>query len=212
MTAASPREVVTAGCLAGVSVAAWLSLFAVGETAMEVEAAPFLAGWAAMMAAMMLPSASALVLLYARQGKAAPLAGAYLLVWTALGVPVFALHRSVGLMEIPVEAVGAVLVAAGVYQLTPLKAACLRRCRSPIDFLAVRWRRGPFRLGLEHAVYCLGCCIGLMAVLVGAAAMSLAAAAAVALLVFAEKVLPGGERVALLAGGALVATGIVVVV
>jgi predicted metal-binding membrane protein len=86
-----------------------------------------------------------------------------------------------------------VLLVAAAYELTPLKAACLQRCRSPVDFVFVRWRGGrlgALRLGLEHAVYCVGCCWGLMAVLVLAAAMGLAWAAVLAAVVFAQKVLP----------------------
>ena len=80
-------------------------------------------------------------------------------------------------------ATAAVLIAAGLYQLSPLKQACLKRCRSPVDFLVQHWRPGlggAFRLGAHHGAYCLGCCIALMAVLVVAGGMGLVWVAAIA--------------------------------
>ena len=158
--------------------------------------AGFLAGWTLMMVAMMFPSAAPLVLLH--RGSTALLLAGYLAVWAAVGlVPYF-------LMEAEVEPpVALVLGLAGVYQLTPLKTACLRRCRNAADFLMLHWRHGPLRLGAEHGLYCVGCCLGLMAVLVLAAAMSLVWAAALAVLVFAEKVLPRGEIFARATGAGL---------
>jgi predicted metal-binding membrane protein len=157
-----------------------------------------------MMTAMMLPSAAPLVLLYGPRGRGRLVLG-YLLVWAAIGLPVYALASAVDLMDVPAAAVAAVLAAAGVYQLTPLKDVCLRACRSPLDFVALRWGRGALRLGAEHGAYCVGCCWALMAVLVVAAAMSVTAAAVIAAVVFAEKVLPAGEWTARVAGLALLA-------
>ena len=192
-----------------VTAAAWSALAAdVGGDA--AAPAAFLLGWLVMMAAMMLPSVTPLVLLYARQHRPAPLVFGYLLVWAAVGVPVYALHAVVDLMAVPGAAVAAVLVGAGVYQLTPLKTACLSRCRSPVSFLVERWGRGPLRLGAEHGAYCVGCCWGLMTVLVVAGAMGFAWAAAVALVVFVEKVLPAGPWVARVAAAALIGLGVAV--
>jgi len=110
------------------------------------------------------------------------------------------------------------LLAAGAYQLTPLKRVCLRHCRSPFAFVAQHWqdgRLGALRMGLRHGGYCLGCCWALFAVLVAAGVMSLAWMLLLTLVVFAEKVLPRGERsskavgIAFLALGLLVATGVV---
>lgn len=171
----------------------------------------FLAGWAVMMTAMMLPSAAPLVRVYGRRGRGRLVLG-YLLVWGLTGLPVYAVARTVDLMNVPNAAAAAVLAAAGVYQFTPLKNVCLRSCRTPLDFIALRWGRGPFRLGIDHGAYCVGCCWALMAVLVGAAAMDLTVAAVIAAVVFAEKVLPAGERTARLAGSALFAAAIVVLV
>ena len=83
-----------------------------------------------------------------------------------------------------------VLGAAGLYELTPLKSMCLRHCSNAATFLMEHYKSGPFRLGIEHGLWCIGCCVGLMAVLVLAGSMSLAWAAGIALVVFVQKVLP----------------------
>lgn len=166
--------------------------------------AGFLAGWTLMMAAMMLPSVAPLVLLY--RGSRLALVLGYLAVWAVAGLLPYAAME--GGLE---PALPIVLALAGAYELTPLKTACLRRCRSPADFLMRHYRSGPLRLGLEHGLWCIGCCVGLMAVLVLAAAMGLGWAALIALAVFAQKALPLGEvtarltGVGLLAGAALLA-------
>jgi predicted metal-binding membrane protein len=177
-------ELRAALALAAVAGAAWLALLAGPE--MPMEPVGYLTAWTVMMAAMMLPSAAPLVLLY--RGSRALLSVGYLVVWGAVGLVPYA-AMTAGL-EPPAALV---LAAAGGYQLTPLKSACLRRCRSPVDFLMRRWRAGALRLGVEHGVYCLGCCAGLMLVLVAAAAMSVAWAAVIALAVAVEKLAPRGE-------------------
>jgi predicted metal-binding membrane protein len=197
------------GALLLATLAAWVVLMRLDMGAMEPLA--FLLAWTVMMVAMMLPSAAPLVRVYGPRGRTRLVLG-YLLVWAAIGVPVYAIAKAVDLMMVPSAAVATVLAVAGVYQFTPLKDVCLRACRSPLDFIAVRWGRGPLRLGMSHGAYCVGCCWALMAVLVGAAAMSLWAAALIAALVFAEKVLPVGEWTARAAGVALVAAAIVVLV
>jgi predicted metal-binding membrane protein len=110
--------------------------------------------------------------------------------------------------------VAAVLVVAGVFQLSPLKQVCLRRCRSPLGFLLGHWRagwRGSLALGWSHATYCLGCCWALMVVLVAAGAMGLLWVLLVAAVVAAEKVLPGGEWIARATGIALLVLGVAIV-
>ena len=115
-------------------------------------------------------------------------------------------------------ALGTTLLAAGLYQLTPLKRVSLSHCRSPFGFVAQHWREGrlgAFRMGLRHGGFCFGCCWALFAVLVAAGVMSLAWMLLLTLVVFVEKVLPQGELsatavgVAFAALGLLVATGIV---
>jgi hypothetical protein len=106
--------------------------------------------------------------------------------------------------------VAAILLAAGAFQLSPLKQACLRACRSPLGFLLGHWRaglRGSLALGWAHALFCLGCCWALMVVLVAAGAMGLAWVLLIAAVVAAEKLLPRGEWIARATGGALLLLG-----
>jgi predicted metal-binding membrane protein len=101
-------------------------------------------------------------------------------------------------------------VAAGLYQLTPLKHACLRRCRSPLAFVLERWHdgtAGALRMGAEHGGYCLGCCALLMALLFVGGVMNLLWVAAIAAWVLVEKILPAGEALARGAGVAAMALG-----
>ena len=215
-SAAAPFWIAGAG-LVLVTVAAWIFVIATSGDDMDMmpSAGAYIGSWTLMMAAMMLPSVAPFALLYARGAStaAAPglLAAGYLGVWALVGIPAYALDRALG-MEHPM-ATAAVLIAAGLYQLSPLKQACLRRCRSPVDFLVQHWRPGlggAFRLGAHHGAYCLGCCIALMAVLVVAGGMGLAWVAAIALVVAAEKLLPHGPLLGKIGGVALIAAGIVV--
>lgn len=193
----------------------------------------FVAVWLVMMAAMMLPSATPMVLLYhtvagrqAAPGNPAILTGVfiagYLLVWSGFGLVDYLAQTSLAMAAdsnitiasaLPFGA-AAVLVLGGIYQFTPLKSFCLRQCRSPMDFLMLRWRSdglaGALRLGVEHGVYCLGCCWGLMAVLAAAGAMGLAWVTVIALVVFVEKLLPWGEAMARLVGVLLLGLGVAV--
>ncbi|HSB41497.1 MAG TPA: DUF2182 domain-containing protein [Methylomirabilota bacterium] len=186
----------------------------------------FVVGWGVMMTAMMLPSALPMIALYgAIRGGAPGAAGGgvpvamfalvYLVVWAATGVPVYLAHTLLMALAEPAFAyvIAVILLAAGAFQLSPLKQACLRACRSPLGFLLGHWRagrRGSLALGWAHAVYCLGCCWALMLVLVAAGAMGLAWVLLITALVAAEKLLPAGEWVARAAGGALVLLGVAV--
>lgn len=191
--------------------------------------------WAVMAVAMMLPTALPLVFLFVRfwrgRDPASP-AGAptlalvlgYLAAWVAFGAVAAALQ--VGLERAgavtpmmgklrSVTAGGVTLVAVGLFQLTPLKRACLTRCRSPLMFLMTRWRdgrHGPFLMGLDHGLFCLGCCWALMVAMFVAGVMNLAWMAALTVLMTVEKVVRGGERLARAAGVALVAGGLWLVV
>jgi predicted metal-binding membrane protein len=191
-----PAVLLAAAALAWIAVAAY-------EPPMGV--AGFLVGWTLMMAAMMLPSIVPLAALV--PGGQTALAAGYLSTWAATGlVPWEAMERGLS------PALPLVLAAAGAYELTPLKGACLRRCRNPIGFVLARPGTGPFRLGVGHGLWCVGCCLGLMVVLVLAAAMSLWAAAILAGVIFAQKVLPLGETTARLTGVALLTAAAVVAV
>ena len=167
----------------------------------------FVGAWVVMMAAMMFPSVSPTVALYARMTRTrAPLrpllfTGSYLLVWSAVGVvsyAVFGLGKVWFGSQLAWDAGGrwfaaGVLLVAAVYELTPLKDACLAKCRSPLGFLLGGWRdgwAGALEMGAKHAAWCVGCCWALMAALFALGVMSLVWMALVAALIAAEKTLP----------------------
>jgi predicted metal-binding membrane protein len=179
--------------------------------------------WAVMMVAMMLPSAAPAILLYARvremRGRDAGIAqswifaAGYLAAWLLFSVGAAAIQRfAAG----PAMAFGnrsaeaAVLIAAGLYQLSPLKGACLRQCRVPAQFISRHWRPGAYgavRLGLLHGAYCVGCCWLLMALLFVGGVMNLAWIAALTAIVAIEKLAPAGAWIGRATGAALIAAG-----
>ena len=191
----------------------------------------FVGIWVTMMAAMMLPSASPMVLLFARvSGERARkglaelvpswmFVAGYLLVWTGVGLAAYGIYRaflSAGTGWLAWDhagpyVAGAALGAAGIYQLTPLKDVCLRHCRSPLHYLLHGWRHGrtgAVLMGAEHGAFCIGCCSGLMLALFALGVMSLFWMGVVAVVVLAEKLLPGGERLSRVVAVALVGLGI----
>lgn len=189
----------------------------------------FFAMWVAMMAAMMFPSAAPMILLYAKvqeqrhSGNTTLFVVPYLALWVFFGAVAFALGASVEVLaersswvrEHWARAGGALLVLAGLYQLSSLKQRCLSKCRSPLGFLIQSWRpgaAGAVRMGLGHGVYCLGCCWLLFLVLVPLGVMNLAAMLVVTILVFAEKVLPGGRTASHVGALLLVLYGLAVIV
>jgi predicted metal-binding membrane protein len=196
-------------------------------------AALFVGVWTVMMAAMMLPSAAPMILIFAgaqaKRGRSGAtvrtcvfIAG-YLLVWAAAGAAVYVAVQAVSEAALRLGltgrarwapiALGVTIAAAGLYQLTPLKRICLAHCRSPFAFVAEHWREGlagALAMGLRHGAWCLGCCWALFAVLAAAGAMSLAWMLLLTLVVFAEKVLPHGRAAAVAAGVALLVFGAVV--
>ena len=198
------------------------------------EGASFVVTWGVMMAAMMLPSALPMMLLYrtvsgklrcAGERAIPPLAFAsvYLAVWLVVGMPVYAAgvivarvaQHSAGTERALPYCVAAVLLAAGAYQLSSFKRDCLRKCKSPLQFLTERWRSGyaaTLGIAVSHSLYCIGCCAALMTILVVAGAMSFVWVVVISVLVFAEKILPYGERTARLTGVALLALGAAVIV
>jgi predicted metal-binding membrane protein len=192
---------------------------------------PFFLGlWVTMMAAMMLPSALPMVLLFARVsrgkresgGKAPPTAvfvAAYLAVWAVYGLAAYLLYRAVAAAGFGFLAwdrqgpyvAGIAVAAAGLYELTPLKRVCLRHCRGPLHFLLGGWKpgvRGAVLMGAEHGAFCVGCCWGLMAILFTLGVMSLAWMGVVTALIFAQKVLPRADRFQPLLAAVLVAFGV----
>jgi predicted metal-binding membrane protein len=184
----------------------------------------YLGIWVTMTAAMMLPSAAPMVLTYARVAREARtwvFVLGYLVAWTAFGLVAYGLYRLVARSspgwvawnrQGPYVA-GAALALAGLYQLSPLKEACLRHCRGPFRYLVHGWRdgrTGALRMGAEHGLFCVGCCWGLMLALFALGVMSLFWAAVVAAAIFAEKVLPRGLALARVLAVALVALGLLV--
>jgi predicted metal-binding membrane protein len=186
--------------------------------------------WWVMMAAMMLPSAAPILLLFARINRKEKSAGrpfiptgifaaGYLVAWGgfsafATGLQ-WALER-LGLLS-PMMATtsywlgGAILLAAGVWQLTPIKGMCLRHCRSPMGFLVQSWRRGrggAFRMGLEHGSFCLGCCWFLMGLLFFGGIMNLFWIMGLAAFILLEKTVPMGSWIGRIVGVGVAAWGV----
>ena len=172
----------------------------------------FVVAWVAMMAAMMLPAILPVVRLYAlaaAEGRAAPLGyfvTGYLAVWSVVALPAYAGWRA---LEMPLAEgrtwvgvlAGASLVGAALWQVSPLKAACLRHCRSPVGFFLRHGNRlarpsGAVRMGVAHGLFCFGCCWALFAVLVVVGTMNLLWMVAIAAFVMFEKNGPRGELVA----------------
>ncbi len=171
-----------------------------------------------MMTAMMLPTAAPMILVVRLAVAPSRLAdvrtgvfvAGYLLVWTGLGLTALATESSLTALGPAVRAPAAVgvLALAGAYQFSPLKNACLRACRSPMDFVVLHWRSGTYgalRLGIDHGLYCIGCCWALMAVLVVAGGMGIAWVALIALVIFVEKVLPGANVFSRVLGAVMLA-------
>jgi predicted metal-binding membrane protein len=184
--------------------------------------------WVIMMAAMMLPSAAPAILLVIALTKqrgerhsiraSGEFAFGYVAVWAAFSLVATGLQWSLDRAGLLSESMAsgsvvlaaALLFAAGIYQLTPWKQACLRRCRSPLEFLTRYWRQGPLgpmRAGVWHGAYCFGCCWMLMALLFVGGLMNMLWIAGLALLVLVEKAAPLGARVGQLAGVGLIGWG-----
>jgi predicted metal-binding membrane protein len=209
-----PRRLRVAALILGGALVAWIVTL---ERMRGMDAGPgtdlgglgwFLGLWVTMMAAMMLPSAAPMALFFGHvssAGRTAIFLAGYLVAWTVYGLVAFGLYRAIRAFDVAFLAwdergplvAGAAIALAGAYQLTPLKNACLRHCRAPLHFVRRRWRDGgvgALGMGLEHGLFCVGCCSGLMLILFALGAMSLVWMTLIAALVFAEKVLPFGGR------------------
>jgi predicted metal-binding membrane protein len=249
------ENVIVLVALGALAVLAWLALFAGAGTGMDPTAMsgwllpmalpPAASGpwtptylliaflmWAMMMVAMMLPSASPMVLLYGhivrqteRKGRGkhvsawiAAFGSGYLALWilfSSFAVALqFGLERAGALSALMSSRnallSGALLIAAGLYQLTPLKSACLKHCRGPAAFLATHWRpgvAGAFRMGLAHGAYCVGCCAVLMLILFAGGVMNLVWIAALTFFVAIEKLPSFGPAATKAMAAILVAGG-----
>lgn len=238
------RILVISGLLV-VVVLSWVYLFAgagtmqeMGDMLMPMSSGPWtvdhamvmLAMWAVMMAAMMLPSAAPMILLYAtiarnRHAKGEPATASgifvlgYIAIWTAFSLGAvtlqFALEKAAMLSPMmeatSITLAGTLLIAAGIYQWTPFKQACLLRCRSPLEFVLTHWRqgaRGAFVMGARHGMYCVGCCWMLMLLLFVGGVMNLGWIAGLAIFVLVEKLAPAGHWLGRGAGVLLIGWGI----
>ena len=209
------------GVLLVVATAAWLIM---DDRMAGMDAGPgtdpgrlgfFVSTWVVMMAAMMFPSATPMVSMYAmvergrratassgtRGGGAAAFVVGYLMAWAAFGLLAYGLFELVRSLHIEAlswdrngpYAAGGVVALAALYELTPLKNACLSRCRNPVGFVISSWRdgrRGAIAMGIHHGAWCVGCCWALMAALFAVGVMSVAWMVFFALLIAAEKLLP----------------------
>ena len=187
--------------------------------------------WVVMMLAMMVPSAAPVLLLFAaaQSRRGTPLATSlatfmlglgYIAVWTGFSAGAalvqWMLHQtamlSAAMAASSPRLAGAILIGAGIYQVTPWKGTCLTHCRSPLGFMLSSWRDGKLgalQMGFRHGTYCLGCCWALMCVLFAVGVMNLAWVAALTVFVLLEKTGPHGVAVARIAGFALIVVGIV---
>ena len=201
---------------------------------MGMGATLFLAIWVVMMIAMMFPATATMNLAFARVQRDRPssrrpsvstwiFVGAYLLIWTLFGVLVYlgALTASGLAQQVPwimlnaARISGSTFMLAGLYQFAPLKRVCLAKCCTPLDFILGSWRdgyTGAFRMGLEHGIYCLGSNWLLFVLLFPLGIMNIAVMAVLTVLIFAEKMVPRGERIAQVVGLALILYGILVIV
>ena len=190
----------------------------------------YLGMWVAMMAAMMLPAAAPMILMFSsvyrakreRGGAFVPtwvFVAGYLAVWAGFGVCAWAasdlgygLARAYPVLgELGLRLAAVAMMAAGLYQLTPVKEKCLSHCRSPLSFVMHHWRSGvggAWRMGVDHGLYCVGCCWVLFVLLVVVGLASLPWMGLITLIVCAEKLLPHGRAVTLGVAGILFALGL----
>jgi predicted metal-binding membrane protein len=216
----------------------YLQMSPMDEMAMPVAFSPWTAAdfalnvaiWWVMMPGMMLPSAAPMILTFATVNRRKRTRGrpfvptavfttGYLTAWGLFGIAAtladWGLEQTALMSPMTqrlTPALGAALiVVAGVYQLTPFKYVCLTHCRSPFDFVLNHWRDGAvgaLRMGFEHGLYCLGCCWFLMALLFAAGTMSLLWMAAITAFVLAEKLFPAGRWIARVSGLVMIAFGL----
>ena len=219
------------GTMAEQSAMGGMAMDDLGELELGTRLLLFLGMWVTMMAAMMLPAAAPMILLYGtisrrrreRGGAFVPtwvFVGGYLATWTAFGACAYLLgevgdglaRASATLGALGPRAAALAMLAAGLYQLTPLKQRCLSHCRSPLDFAMHHWRPGTggaLRMGAEHGAYCVGCCWVLMVLLVTVGLASLPWMGLITLIISAEKLLPRGRLVTSAVAICLIGLGVV---
>jgi predicted metal-binding membrane protein len=218
--------ILIAAALAWLGIVIWARDMGIVPGTMGMTLIVFVVMWTLMMAAIMLPSAMPMITLYVRTmrtsrwPRTAAFAAGYLLAWGLTGVPAFLLAWLAG--EIATEdsvwttaaAVG-IFVAAGIYQLTSWKHRCLHHCRSPLAHLMqygnYRGRLRDLRAGAHHGLFCLGCCWGLMLLMIAFGVMNLFTMVALAGVIAVEKQWKHGDRFALLAGGVSLVLAVAVI-
>ena len=238
---AARRHSLVAGCVALITTLAWAYLFRLDHDMSRMTMAidmpwnmkdfflTFLM-WSVMMVGMMSASAAPVLMLFTQMGESrgdprAPTMGmlfgaGHMTIWIAFSAVAallqWQLHEnallSSGIALTSPRIAGVILIAAGLYQVTPAKSACLTRCQSPLGFLMSNWRdgnKGALQLGLRHGLYCLGCCWALMCVLFVVGVMNLAWVAALTAFVLVEKLGPTGTLIARAGGVLLAAAGVV---
>jgi predicted metal-binding membrane protein len=222
-----------ASILLVVAAVAWLAVVALARRngampgTMGFGISTFVAVWALMMTAMMLPTTAPFAALYTRTlndhrpRRITELACGYLLVWTAAALPAYGLARLadalVGSRPTAAKVLAATIFAVcGLYQLTPIKDRCLARCRSPLGFVlkygSYQGRLRDLRVGVSHGAFCLACCWALMAVLVAAGLMNLAVMVVLAAVVLVEKTWTWGPRFSRVIGGLALILAVAVLV
>lgn len=199
-----------------------------------LEALLFLCMWIVMMVAMMFPAAAPMVIIFSNLHQSRKVknegfiptwvfVAGYLIVWTLFGVLAYFVDRFVVYLDMSLPDLhkyssligGVVLIAAGLYQLTPLKNVCLTHCRSPLNFIMHRWREGylgALIMGMDHGVYCIGCCWGLMLVLFVVGIMNIAWMGILALVIFVEKISKHGVLISRIMGGLLILLGFIMAI
>ncbi|HEY3334368.1 MAG TPA: DUF2182 domain-containing protein [Candidatus Limnocylindrales bacterium] len=235
-------RVILGAALAALSFLAWASLVAWSGSAagaalhhdggsgpVAVQASLFTAGWTLMIVAMMLPSSIPLVLTFAaligRRRRPALLVAllllGYLVTWAGFGLGAWVLDRGIhaAVDALPWLAahqqviLGSTLLAAGLWQFSPLRDRCLDECRTPLGFVVARWRgtrewRESFAMGIAHGAFCVGCCWSLMLVMFGVGLGSVTAMLVLGAITAAEKNLPWGRRISRPLGIALIVAAV----
>ena len=228
------------GLLSALVAAAWAGLVWHSHTTTEMTmthavgyARHFIADWVIMMVAMMLPTALPMIITFHKVqaanrqprdafGSTWVFVAAYLMMWAFAGLAAYvgmeAAEAEIARVALaPTTAAqvgGAIIVVAGIYQLTPLKGVCLSKCREPLDFIVTEWRGGAtsaLELGMLHGAYCLGCCWLLFVILFPLGIMNVGAMAAITLIILAEKTLPWPRLAPYATAGVLVLYGALVI-
>ena len=218
---------------------AWISMILPGTnqnmsmSASTIALDIFLAAWIIMMVAMMFPTAAPMILTFAlvhrkKREQSRPFiptwifVAGYIIVWSLFGILAYFLaanayslmNSSTWIMNNAASLSGTLFIFAGLYQLSPLKRACLSKCRTPFDFITSSWREGhhgAFIMGVEHGLYCLGCCWLLFLILFPLGLMNIISMILITVFIFAEKTLPLNKKINYAVAGLLIAYGLLII-